>query len=143
MGIAAHMHDFGKNMLVCAMTFEKPHHFAAWEWFGYGQTLALLPMNPHPVTGAQCLQHGAGGGHAGGKQQRLAAAFQLGQQLLDAIVGRALVARIHPPARIAALGVAGEGGGQVQRRGHIVKRRAWRFAAMGGVGGGVQGISHG
>lgn len=52
MGIAAHMHDFGKNMLVCAMTFDKPHHFAAWEWFGYGQTLALLPMNPHPVTGA-------------------------------------------------------------------------------------------
>ena len=52
MGIAAHMHDFGKNMLVCAMTFEKPHGFAAWEWFGYGQTLALLPMNPHPVTGA-------------------------------------------------------------------------------------------
>jgi ubiquinone biosynthesis UbiH/UbiF/VisC/COQ6 family hydroxylase len=52
MGIAAHMHDFGKNMLVCAMTFEKPHDFAAWEWFGYGQTLALLPMNPHPDTGA-------------------------------------------------------------------------------------------
>jgi ubiquinone biosynthesis UbiH/UbiF/VisC/COQ6 family hydroxylase len=52
MGIAAHMHDFGKNMLVCAMTFEQPHHFAAWEWFGYGQTLALLPMNPHPETGA-------------------------------------------------------------------------------------------
>lgn len=52
MGIAAHMHDFGKNMLVCAMTFEQPHHFAAWEWFGYGQTLALLPMNPHPLTGA-------------------------------------------------------------------------------------------
>ncbi len=52
MGIAAHMHDFGKNMLVCAMSFEQPHHFAAWEWFGYGQTLALLPMNPHPETGA-------------------------------------------------------------------------------------------
>ena len=52
MGIAAHMHDFGKNMLVCAMTFEKPHDFAAWEWFGYGQTLALLPMNPHPESGA-------------------------------------------------------------------------------------------
>lgn len=52
MGIAAHMHDFGKNMLVCAMTFDKPHDFAAWEWFGYGQTLALLPMNPHPDTGA-------------------------------------------------------------------------------------------
>jgi ubiquinone biosynthesis UbiH/UbiF/VisC/COQ6 family hydroxylase len=52
MGIAAHMHDFGKNMLVCTMTFEKPHDFAAWEWFGYGQTLALLPMNQHPVSGA-------------------------------------------------------------------------------------------
>jgi ubiquinone biosynthesis UbiH/UbiF/VisC/COQ6 family hydroxylase len=52
LGIAAHMHDFGKNMLVCAMTFEQPHGFAAWEWFGYGQTLALLPMNPHPETGA-------------------------------------------------------------------------------------------
>jgi ubiquinone biosynthesis UbiH/UbiF/VisC/COQ6 family hydroxylase len=52
MGIAAHMHDFGKNMLVCAMTLEKPHDFAAWEWFGYSQTLALLPMNPHPLTGA-------------------------------------------------------------------------------------------
>ena len=24
----------------------------AWEWFGYGQTLALLPMNDDPVTGA-------------------------------------------------------------------------------------------
>ena len=52
MGIAAHMHDFGKNMLVCAMAFEQPHDFAAWEWFGYGQTLALLPMNPDPATGA-------------------------------------------------------------------------------------------
>ena len=51
-GIAAHMHDFGKNMLVCTMTFEQPHGFAAWEWFGYGQTLALLPMNPHPQSGA-------------------------------------------------------------------------------------------
>lgn len=51
-GIAAHMYDFGKNMLVATMTLEKPHDFAAWEWFGYGQTLALLPMNPHPETGA-------------------------------------------------------------------------------------------
>jgi ubiquinone biosynthesis UbiH/UbiF/VisC/COQ6 family hydroxylase len=44
MGIAADMHDFGKSMLVCCMTHDKPHHHAAWEWFGYGQTLALLPM---------------------------------------------------------------------------------------------------
>ena len=37
-------------MLVCCMTHEQPHHHAAWEWFGYGQTLALLPMNPDPLT---------------------------------------------------------------------------------------------
>lgn len=51
MGIAADMHDFGRNMLVCAMTHDEPHHFEAWEWFDYGQTLALLPMNPDPITG--------------------------------------------------------------------------------------------
>lgn len=51
MGIAAEMHDFGKNMVVCCMTHEGPHDFAAWEWFDYGQTLALLPMNPDPATG--------------------------------------------------------------------------------------------
>ncbi len=50
MGIGADMHDFGKTMLLCCMTHEQPHHHAAWEWFGYGQTLALLPMNPDPVT---------------------------------------------------------------------------------------------
>ncbi len=52
MGIPAQMHDFGKNMLVCCMTHDQPHDFAAWEWFDYGQTLALLPMNPDPQTGA-------------------------------------------------------------------------------------------
>ena len=50
MGIGADMHDFGKTMLVCCMTHDQPHHHAAWEWFGYGQTLALLPMNPDPAT---------------------------------------------------------------------------------------------
>jgi len=51
MGIAADLHDFGRSMLVCCMTHEQPHHHAAWEWFGYGQTLALLPMNDDPDTG--------------------------------------------------------------------------------------------
>ena len=45
MGIAASMHDFGRVMMVCAMRHEVPHHHVAWEWFDYGQTLALLPMN--------------------------------------------------------------------------------------------------
>ncbi len=45
MGIAAKMHDFGKTMMVCTMEHELAHQHVAWEWFDYGQTLALLPMN--------------------------------------------------------------------------------------------------
>lgn len=51
LGVAADLHDFGRSMLVCAMTHDQPHHHTAWEWFDYGQTLALLPMNPCPDTG--------------------------------------------------------------------------------------------
>lgn len=48
MGIAADMHDFGKTMLVLRMRHEVPHEHVAWEWFGHGQTLALLPLHdPH------------------------------------------------------------------------------------------------
>jgi len=50
MGIPASLHDFGKSMLVCRMTHGEPHHHTAWEWFGHGQTLALLPLNPEPST---------------------------------------------------------------------------------------------
>lgn len=45
MGIPARMHDFGKAMMVCCMEHDVPHEHVAWEWFDYGQTLALLPMN--------------------------------------------------------------------------------------------------
>ena len=45
MGIAARMRDFGKTMLVCRMAHEKPHHAVATEWFCYGQTIAMLPLN--------------------------------------------------------------------------------------------------
>lgn len=45
MGISASMHEFGKSMLVCVMKHEVDHAQTAWEWFDYGQTLALLPMN--------------------------------------------------------------------------------------------------
>ena len=51
-GIGAAQHDFGRTMLVCQVTHDEPHHHAAWEWFGHGQTLALLPMNDDPATGA-------------------------------------------------------------------------------------------
>ncbi|MDO4794687.1 MAG: 5-demethoxyubiquinol-8 5-hydroxylase UbiM [Brachymonas sp.] len=51
MGLAADMHDFGRSMLVFMMTHTVPHEHVAWEWFGYGQTLALLPMNDDPASG--------------------------------------------------------------------------------------------
>ncbi len=44
MGIGAQMRDFGKSMLVCRMRHERPHHHEAWEWFGHGHTLAMLPL---------------------------------------------------------------------------------------------------
>jgi len=44
LGIGARMRDFGRSMLVCRMAHEQPHRQTAWEWFGYGQTLALLPL---------------------------------------------------------------------------------------------------
>lgn len=45
MGIPATMQDFGKSMLVCRMAHERPHQAIATEWFGYGQTFAILPLN--------------------------------------------------------------------------------------------------
>jgi ubiquinone biosynthesis UbiH/UbiF/VisC/COQ6 family hydroxylase len=45
MGIPAAMRDFGKAMLVCRVAHEAPHHHVATEWFGHGQTIAMLPLN--------------------------------------------------------------------------------------------------
>ena len=47
LGIDADLHDFGKSMLVCRVRHALPHQHAAWEWFGLGQTLALLPLDEH------------------------------------------------------------------------------------------------
>jgi ubiquinone biosynthesis UbiH/UbiF/VisC/COQ6 family hydroxylase len=44
-GIAADHHDFGKVMLVGRVRHDQPHNGTAWEWFRYGQTLALLPLH--------------------------------------------------------------------------------------------------
>jgi len=50
LGIPVHMHDFGKAMMVCRFQHELPHDHVAVEWFGYGQTLALLPLNRQCVS---------------------------------------------------------------------------------------------
>ncbi|MBJ6984442.1 5-demethoxyubiquinol-8 5-hydroxylase UbiM [Luteimonas sp. MC1750] len=44
LGIPVAMHDFGKTMLVCRVRPELAHGGVAWEWFGEGQTRALLPL---------------------------------------------------------------------------------------------------
>ena len=52
-GIGATMHDFGRTMVVSQVEHELPHDHMAWEWFGHdGQTMALLPMNDDPASGA-------------------------------------------------------------------------------------------
>ncbi|TAN07566.1 MAG: FAD-dependent hydroxylase [Rhodanobacteraceae bacterium] len=47
MGIAAHMRDFGASMLACRMRHAQANDGTAWEWFGRGQTRALLPLGEH------------------------------------------------------------------------------------------------
>ena len=47
MGIATRMLDFGKTMLVCRVRHEVANDGTAWEWFGRGQTRALLPLGEH------------------------------------------------------------------------------------------------
>ncbi|WP_251976103.1 5-demethoxyubiquinol-8 5-hydroxylase UbiM [Salinicola avicenniae] len=47
MGIPAHTYQHGQHMLVCRMHHERAHDHTAWEWFGHGQTLALLPVDAH------------------------------------------------------------------------------------------------
>jgi ubiquinone biosynthesis UbiH/UbiF/VisC/COQ6 family hydroxylase len=44
-GIPASMHDFGKVMMVCRVAHDEPHEHIATEWFDYGQTIAMLPLN--------------------------------------------------------------------------------------------------
>lgn len=58
MGIPATMRDFGKTMLVCRVRHEREHAHTAWEWFDYGQTLALLPLrDPHLSSAVLTLPH--------------------------------------------------------------------------------------
>lgn len=50
LGVPADMEDFGKTMLVCRMKHEIDHRQTAWEWFGFGQTLALLPLSEQTAS---------------------------------------------------------------------------------------------
>ena len=82
----------------------------------------------------QRQQHRRGRGHAGGEQRRSSAAFQLVQQGLGGVVGRAGVARVDaPPGRLPSLG-APEGGRQVDRRHDVAVRHRVAPVPMGGEG---------
>ncbi|MGY0632607.1 5-demethoxyubiquinol-8 5-hydroxylase UbiM [Luteimonas sp. A478] len=45
LGVGARSRDHGVRMMVCRFRHTQPHHHVAWEWFDYGHTLALLPLN--------------------------------------------------------------------------------------------------
>lgn len=45
LGIGARSRDHGARMMVCRFRHTLPHHHVACEWFDYGHTLALLPLN--------------------------------------------------------------------------------------------------
>jgi ubiquinone biosynthesis UbiH/UbiF/VisC/COQ6 family hydroxylase len=55
LGVAADMEDFGKSMLVCRMQHEVGHESTAWEWFGFSQTLALLPLGERTASAVLTL----------------------------------------------------------------------------------------
>jgi ubiquinone biosynthesis UbiH/UbiF/VisC/COQ6 family hydroxylase len=45
LGIAAEINRLGRSMMVVRMAHEGDHHGIATEWFGYDQTIAMLPLN--------------------------------------------------------------------------------------------------
>lgn len=57
LGIGATLEDFGRTMLVCRMRHAGTHQHTAWEWFGRGQTLALLPLTEHESSVVLTLPH--------------------------------------------------------------------------------------
>lgn len=57
MGISTQMFDYGKSMMVFRVEHEVAHEHVAWEWFGYGQTRALLPMNGQVASVVLTLPH--------------------------------------------------------------------------------------
>ncbi|MCW0183186.1 MAG: 5-demethoxyubiquinol-8 5-hydroxylase UbiM [Zavarzinia sp.] len=58
LGIGAATRDFGRSMMVCRMEHEVDHEHVAWEWFGYGQTLAMLPLNGLRASAVLTLPQG-------------------------------------------------------------------------------------
>src|SRR5690606_12380911 len=90
MGIPVAMHDFGRTMLVSRVRLGRPHEGVAWEWFGQGQTRALLPLNDGLASAVLTVP--------GAEAARL-------QALAPEAYGRALQARYR--GRFGAMGLEG------------------------------------
>ncbi|TXH04843.1 MAG: 5-demethoxyubiquinol-8 5-hydroxylase UbiM [Nevskiaceae bacterium] len=50
LGIGAEVRDFGRTVIVCRLAHESPGDGIAYECFGYGRTLAILPLNDGRVS---------------------------------------------------------------------------------------------
>ena len=124
-GIRTRMHDFGRTMLVCRMRHDEPHRQTAWEWFRYGQTLALLPLHdPHVSSAVLTLPQQ--------EIQRLQAldeaAFNADMQArFDGRLGT--MARLAPPVAYPLVGVYAE------------RFIAPRFAAIGDAAVGMHPVT--
>jgi ubiquinone biosynthesis UbiH/UbiF/VisC/COQ6 family hydroxylase len=44
LGLGAEVSRLGRSMLVCRMQHDRDHEGVATEWFGHGQTIAMLPL---------------------------------------------------------------------------------------------------
>lgn len=50
LGIGAEQRDFGRTVIVCRLAHDGPADGIAYECFGYGRTLAILPLNGNQVS---------------------------------------------------------------------------------------------
>ncbi|MEQ1440644.1 5-demethoxyubiquinol-8 5-hydroxylase UbiM [Fontimonas sp. SYSU GA230001] len=50
LGIGAEQRDFGRTVIVCRLAHDGPADSIAYECFGYGRTLAMLPLNDRQVS---------------------------------------------------------------------------------------------
>lgn len=50
LGIGADLRDFGREVIVCHLAHSRPHEGIAYECFGHGRTLAMLPLTGNRVS---------------------------------------------------------------------------------------------
>ena len=65
------------------------------------------------VAGLESLHQGGDDGEAGGKGERLSAAFERGEAFFQRAAVGVVLARVAEAARVFAIGAAFEGGGEV------------------------------